>query len=97
MPTDAPGVYRVLVRALGADLRGHPFTREELRTLAVWSRGDDPPPLVIDPGQGPGGHAGIDACRLLLCLLEDKGVRGYLERKKVDPDRVRRCIKRACA
>jgi hypothetical protein len=94
VPTDAPGVYRVLVRALGADLRGTPFTREELRTLAVWARGDEPPPLVIDPGHGADG--GIDTCRLLACLLEDDGVRNYLGRNEIDPDRVRRCVKRAC-
>lgn len=50
--TSVSGVYRVLVRASGADLRGTRFTREELRTLAVWARGDDAPPVVIDPGSG---------------------------------------------
>jgi len=37
IPTTVPGVYRVLTRAQGADLRGTRFTREELRTLAVWA------------------------------------------------------------
>lgn len=69
--TTTSGVYRVLVRAEGADLRGAPFTREELRTVAVWARGDDRPPLVLDPGAvGPGG---LDTCTLLLCLLGDDG------------------------
>ncbi|NUT97066.1 MAG: VWA domain-containing protein [Saccharothrix sp.] len=49
IPTTTSGVYRVLVRARGADLRGTRFTREELRTSAVWARGDDRPPLVLDP------------------------------------------------
>lgn len=35
--TTTPGVYRILARAKGADLRGTRFTREELRTLAVWA------------------------------------------------------------
>ncbi|MEV0340275.1 tyrosinase family protein [Nocardia sp. NPDC050713] len=47
------GVYRVLVRAKGSTLRGEPFTREELRTLGVWNRGDSlpqPPPTTdCDP------------------------------------------------
>lgn len=94
VPTDGPGVYRVLVRAGGADLRGARFTREELRTLAVWARGDDPPPAVIQPGGEAGGQ--LDACRLLLCLLADDGVRRLLERHEVDPDRVGRCVKGAC-
>ncbi len=95
VPTDVPGVYRVLVRAHGTDLRGTPFTREELRTLAVWARGDDPPPLVIDPGRPPERH--LDPCLLLQCLLEDDGVQGLLKRNEIDPDRVRRCLKRACS
>jgi hypothetical protein len=92
--TTRSGVYRVLVRAYGADLRGAPFTREELRTLAVWARGDEPPPVVIDPGGGQGTH--VDTCGLLLCVLEDDGVRRFLERHEIDPDRVTRCVKRAC-
>ena len=95
VPTNASGVYRVLVRAQGADLRGTRFTREELRTLAVWARGDDPPPTVIDPGDRP--QPQLDLCGLLQCLLDDDGVRALLERTKINPDRVRRCVKRACA
>lgn len=90
--TTIPGVYRVLVRAAGSDLRGVPFTREELRTIAVWARGDDPPPVVIETGQ----PKGLDTCALLLCLLEDDGARQLLERHGIDPDRVARCVKAAC-
>jgi len=92
--TSVSGVYRVLVRATGADLRGIRFTREELRTLAVWARGDQPTPPV---GTGtPAGGGGIDTCSLLLCLLNDDGIRRLLERHEVDPDGVGRCVKRAC-
>jgi len=52
IPTAAGGVYRVLVRGSGMDLRGRSFTREELRTVAVWARGDDPSPVIIEPGGG---------------------------------------------
>ncbi|MFI7702628.1 hypothetical protein [Nonomuraea sp. NPDC049480] len=41
VPTPVAGLYRVLVRAEGSSLRGEPYTREELRTVAVWTRGDD--------------------------------------------------------
>jgi hypothetical protein len=47
--TSVSGVYRVRVRATGADLRGSRFTREELRTLAVWAGGDDAPPVITGP------------------------------------------------
>ncbi len=65
-----------------------------MRTLAVWARGDEPSPTVIDPGTPPSQQ--IDLCQLLLCLLEDDGVKGLLKRNEVDPDRVRRCVNRAC-
>lgn len=92
--TASPGVYRILVRAVGGDLRNMPFTREELRTVAVWARGDDSPPMVIDPASP--AEAGLDTCALLLCLLHDDGVRRLLERSEVDVDAVASCIKRAC-
>lgn len=95
IPTSVSGVYRILVSAAGADLRGSRFTREELRTLAVWARGDDSPPVITEPNSG-GGHPGIDLCELLLCLLGDDGIRAVLKRNKVDPDAVGRCVKRAC-
>jgi len=94
VPTSVPGVYRVLVRAWGSDVRGTAFTREELRTLAVWARGDEAPPLVIDPRPVPERH--LDACRLLLCLLENPGVRRLLEKNEVDPGSVVRCVKSSC-
>lgn len=95
IPTSVPGVYRILVTATGADLRGTRFTREELRTLAVWARGDDSPPIITDPGPG-GGQSGLDVCGLLLCLLRDDGIRALLKRHEIDPDIVGRCVKRAC-
>ena len=94
LPTSAAGVYRVLVRGYGSDLRGTKFTREELRTVAVWARGDDAPPVVLEPGTGE--HTGLDACGLLLCLLGDDGIQNWLKRQEIDPDAVARCVKRAC-
>jgi hypothetical protein len=49
--TAVPGVHRILVRAEGATLRGEPFAREELRTLAVWARGDERPTLPPEQPQ----------------------------------------------
>jgi hypothetical protein len=49
--------------------------------------------MVIDPKDGPGG---LDACRSLLCLLEDDGVRRLLERNEIDAGRVARCVTLRC-
>jgi hypothetical protein len=89
--TSVSGVYRALVRGTGVDLRGTPFTREELRTVAVWARGDDAPPVVINAG-----GEGIDVCGLLRCLLSIDGLRRQLEVRDIDPDHVLRCVERSC-
>lgn len=91
LPTPAPGVYRVLVSARGATLHGEPFTREELRTLAVWRGGDDRPsttprPVRSDP----------DLCELLRCLVGGPSLERALARAEIDIDEVRRCIGSAC-
>jgi len=99
VPTTSAGVHRLLVRAVGGDLRGVPFTREELRTVAVWARGDDAPPRVIEPGvpEGrPEGQHDLDLCAFLLCLLRERGVRRLLEKHDIDGDVVAACVKRSC-
>jgi hypothetical protein len=98
VPTTTSGVYRVLVRAHGTDHHGVRFTREELRTVAVWAAGDTRPAL---PGGStePGGHpegGGLDACALLTCLLAQDGIRQLMKRHEIDPDEVAACVKRAC-
>jgi hypothetical protein len=89
--TTVSGVYRVRIVASGGDLRGQPFTREELRTLAVWARGDDAPPVVIDPG----GHG--RNCELLKCLLHHDDIRAWLKRHEINPETVEKCLDKICA
>lgn len=96
LATTGSGVYRVLVGATGRDGHGRPFTREELRTVSVWARGDDPAPVVIDPRPAPGPGTGLDLCRFLRCLLDLDGVRRSLEERGVRPEEVAACLKRAC-
>jgi hypothetical protein len=88
--TTMPGVYRVLVRAEGRSRRGLPFTREQLRTAAVFRGGDNPLPTDID-------HNGRPLfCDLLLCLLEQAEIRAALERQRIDPDVIRKCLELVC-
>ncbi|MGI8693971.1 MAG: tyrosinase family protein, partial [Geodermatophilaceae bacterium] len=93
VPTTVPGVYRMLVTARGVDHRGAFFTREELRTLAVWARGDDPPPLTVDPA--PGDRT-FDLCELLSCLLGDDSIRRLLAKHDLDADHITECVKAGC-
>lgn len=89
--TPASGVYRVLLRATGADLHGTAFSREELRTVAVWPGGDDPAPTVIGgPGDDP------DWCELLRCWLADERVHRFLEERGIAAKRLADCLRRAC-
>ena len=43
-PVTASGAWRLTFRANGETSRGAPFTREALRSVAVWPGGDDPGP-----------------------------------------------------
>jgi hypothetical protein len=88
--TPISGVYRVLVRAAGSTLRGEWFTREELRTLGVWARGDAPPEPPPTP-QGP------DLCGLIACVLDDRGIERLARERGIDLERIRACIKRHCS
>jgi hypothetical protein len=83
--TPAAGVYRVLIRAEGWSLRGDRFTRQELRTLAVWKRGDERP-------APQDSRDGLDLCDLVTCLLDDKGLVELARKHRIDVDRLRRCV-----
>lgn len=95
IPTTVSGAYEVRVVAAGDDLRGTRFTREELRTLAVWPRGDATPPTVIDP-TGGGGRGRREWCDLLQCLLGHDTIRKAIERQEIDPDELAHCLKVVC-
>ncbi len=85
------GVYAFRVLAEGRSMRGRPFTREQLLTGAVWAGGDTPPTIPDDDDDGR-----QDLCELLLCLLEQRSIREVLERAKVRPEELRRCIELYC-
>ena len=86
-PTKSAGVHRILVTARGQTLRGEPFTREQLRTLGVWSKGDDRPPTSHDPGL-----AKPNLCDLLNCLLSGRSLEEAAKRAGIDLDEVRACL-----
>src|SRR5262249_38072237 len=60
--TTLPGVYTIRLRAAGNTFRGHPFTREQALTAAVWVGGD----------RGDGGSTTARwLCQLAACLLDE--------------------------
>jgi hypothetical protein len=76
------GVYVIRIRAEGRTLRNFPFTREAIRTAAVWHGGDSPPPTKHDDGW----------CGVLRCLLESDAVDlELLKRLGIRPDRLLKC------
>ena len=88
----AAGVYRFDIKADGRSARGRPFTREQIRTAAIWHGGDRPPPSSqTDPNRPPHG-----LCGLLACLLRQKGFVASLERAGVDVAALRRCLRELC-
>ncbi len=87
------GIYALHFRAKGTTRRGVPFTREALRTAAVWPGGNAPAPSRhTDPRARD-----EELCRLLGCLLGDGALEAYLARLGVEPRVLRRCIDRLCA
>ena len=61
------GTYEARFAASGKTLRGRRFTREAVRTAAVWIGGDRPPPT-----SDGGGKRDDKLCDLLRCLLSGR-------------------------
>jgi murein tripeptide amidase MpaA len=85
-----PGIYPIRLRAAGMTRRGSRFSREQVRTAAVWHGGDRPPPSSTT--QPPA----FDWCKFLDCLLHQEGVVEWLKRLKVDAAQLRRCLEVLC-
>ncbi|QBX35128.2 VWA domain-containing protein [Paracoccus liaowanqingii] len=97
LPAPLPGSYDIRVTARGKTLRGRAFTREAVRTGAVWIGGDRPPPS----SDGNGGNGGKDAfCDFLGCLLSSRVVRPELRERLravgIDLDALRKCVGGIC-
>jgi hypothetical protein len=88
----ALGIYTFRIRAEGKTLRGRPFTREQTLTGAIWRGGDNPPPTSTNDPNGRDDRL----CKLLACLLKNKGLIELLRRHGVDPDEIGRCLSAYC-
>ncbi len=74
--------YTIRITAEGRTLRGERFTREAIRTAAVWRGGDDKPPTSKDDPW----------CKLIHCLLETKAIDpATLKRLGINLEALLRC------
>jgi subtilisin family serine protease len=96
--TDSSGVYRFRVMANGTTLRGRKFTREQVRTGAVWSGGNRPNPESGNPHEGDKGRE--EFCKLISCLLSEKNfskeMRAQLRKKGINVDGIIDCLRKYC-
>lgn len=96
--TDSSGVYRFRVMANGITLRGRKFTREQVRTGAVWTGGNRPNPESGNPNEGDKGRE--EFCKLISCLLSDKNLskemKECLRKKGINVDGIISCLKKYC-
>jgi subtilisin family serine protease len=92
------GIYRFLIKASGTTIRGRSFTRELVRTAAVWEGGNRPG--TGTPGDRPGEFGKEDLCRLLNCLFGGKAFttefRERMRRQGIDFDSIIDCLTRYC-
>ena len=74
-------------------MRGRRFTREQLLTGVTWHGGDrTPPSRRDDPNRG---HERL--CRLIDCLMRQKGLVERLKSEGVDIEALLRCVRTFCA
>jgi hypothetical protein len=102
--TTMSGLYRCRVRASGRTHLGHPFQREQTLTAVVWQGGD----RDADPNNSGGGplvgwlqERDEKLCRLLRCLLAERGVitpefEKRLREAGLDVARLRQCLEAYC-
>ncbi len=88
-----PGIYPARFLASGTTRTGTAFTRDLLRTGAVWRGGDAPPPNRTNDPRG----RDADWCRLIMCLQDNDSVRRLLDRQGIDPKDLFRCLTEFCA
>ena len=89
-----------MMKADGYSLRGRAFTREQIRSAAVWRGGNQPPP----DSSSTDGHewmgAGCSFCEVIRCLLSEKVIsleyRKRLREHGLDLDALAECLRECC-
>lgn len=95
--TTLPGTYDMRITARGRTLRNRAFTREAVRTGAVWIGGDRPPP---SSSGGNDGRTNDILCKLLHCALSERVIQPEIRKRLaamgLDIDALLKCVGGAC-
>jgi hypothetical protein len=95
--TTLAGTYDMRITARGRTLRNRAFTREAVRTGAVWIGGDRLPP---SSSGGTDGRTNEVLCRLLHCALSERVIQPELRERLaavgLDIDALLKCVGGAC-
>jgi hypothetical protein len=87
-----PGIYRFNILIEGKTLRGHPFSREQLLTGAVWRGGDN-----ADPSSKDDTNTRNDRfCGLIDCLLHQNGIQEALHKLGINSEELNKCFEDYC-
>lgn len=100
LTAEQSGVYRFRLIATGRNRHEQKFTREAIRTGAVWLGGNQPNGGVDPSGGGKDADGGLDWCAFLKCLfgrdvISDELIK-RLKEAGLDVDHLRRCIAANC-
>lgn len=94
------GIYKCHFVASGRTSREQHFTRETIRTAALWHGGDNPGTGTFPGSDGPVGCGRPDWCALLECLFADGVIAPELVKRitaqGLDLGRLRDCLARHC-
>jgi hypothetical protein len=86
------GIYRLTFHGEGKTWHGQPFTREAIRTAAVWRGGDEKPPTTAtDPL-----FRNEQLCEMIKCAFKDSSILELLRRHDIDAENLLECFTRLC-
>ncbi|WP_117880517.1 S8 family serine peptidase [Aureibaculum luteum] len=95
LKTQTSGIYQFRIIAKGTTLRGRDFTREQVRTGAVWVGGNNPAPESNRSNKDK-----QELCKLLSCLLSEKNFstefKARMVKQGIHVDGMIKCLKAYC-
>ena len=96
--TSVSGIYHCRFKAIGYTLGGKEFQREEMRTASVHDRikGDGNGTLDLGAIKDTDEQDRERFCRLVSCVIENKAFAGFMDKFRIDPQVLIKCISQYC-